>query len=74
MDNPYIDDCVVVTIPRDVDGDFDVDVYDAVKLLKCYGAKKGQPNYDPNLDINDNGQIFLYDAVILLTHYGQKDL
>lgn len=70
-DNTYIDDWIVVTIPGDVDADFDVDLYDAVKLLSRYGAKKDQPKYDPNCDID--GDIDLYDAVILLTHYGRKD-
>lgn len=62
---------VCVTIPGDVDGDSNVDLYDAVKLLKIYGAKVGNPKYDPNCDID--GDIDLYDAVILLTHYAQKD-
>jgi hypothetical protein len=68
---------VVVTIPGDVDGDFenghyDVDLFDAVKLLAIYGAKLGDSNFDPNCDIDDSGQIFLFDAVILLSHYGEK--
>lgn len=64
---------ICITIAGDVDADFDVDLYDAVKLLARYGAKEGDPNYDPNCDINCNGKIYLYDAVILLSHYGQKD-
>jgi parallel beta-helix repeat protein len=63
---------VCVTIPGDVDGDFDVDLYDAVGLLVHYGAKKGQLQYDIICDIDGDGDIDLYDAVILLTHYGQK--
>jgi hypothetical protein len=63
---------VCVSIPGDLEGDFDVDLYDAVKLLARYGAKKGQPQYDPVCDIDGDGDIDLYDAVILLTHYGQK--
>ena len=69
----YADKEVCVTMLGDVDADSDVDLYDAVKLLKVYGAKKGGPSYDPNLDINGNGQICIYDAVILVTNYGQKD-
>ena len=72
-DNTYIDNWIIVTIPGDVDGDFDVDLFDAVKLLKCYGAKKGQPSYDPHCDIDGDGDIDLFDAIILLKHYGQKD-
>jgi len=67
------DEEVCVTIPGDLDADFDVDLYDAVKLLKRYGAKKGSPSYDPNCDIDGDGDIDLYDAVILLRHYGRKD-
>jgi len=63
---------VCVTIPGDVDGDFDVDLYDAVGLLVHYGAKAGNPGYDSICDIDGDGDIDLYDAVILLTHYGQK--
>jgi len=61
-----------ITISGDVDGDFDVDLYDAVKLLVRYGAKEGSPSYDPNCDIDGDGDIDLYDAVALLVHYGEK--
>jgi hypothetical protein len=64
---------VCVTIPGDVDGDYYVFLYDAVKLLSRYGVRIGDLRYDPIYDIDDDGRIFLYDAVILLSHYGQKD-
>jgi hypothetical protein len=71
-DNTYTNGTITVTIPGDVDGDFDVDLYDAVGLLVHYGAKTGQPAYNPVCDIDGDGDIDLYDAVTLLTHYGQK--
>jgi hypothetical protein len=61
-----------ITISGDVDADFDVDLYDAVKLLAYYGAKENDLEYNFNCDVNGDGNIDLYDAVILLTHYGQK--
>ena len=67
------DECVCVSILGDLDADFDVDLYDAVKLLVVYGAEKGNPKYDLNCDIDMDGDIDLYDAVVLLTNYGQKD-
>jgi parallel beta-helix repeat protein len=72
-DNTFIGDIVTITIPGDMDGDFWVFLYDAVKLLSRYGAKIGNPQYDAVYDIDNDGRIFLYDAVILLAHYGQKD-
>jgi hypothetical protein len=44
----------MVTMPRDIDGDFGVDLYDTVKFLVVYEARKGQPDCDSNLDIDDN--------------------
>ena len=68
----YSDVEVCVTIPGDVDADFDVDLYDAVKLLVCYGTEEGGSDYDSFCDIDGDGDIDLYDAVTLLTHYGEK--
>jgi parallel beta-helix repeat protein len=75
-DNSYTGGTVYVGIPGDVDGDFenghyDVDLFDAVKLLVIYGAKLGDSNFDPNCDIDNSGQVFLFDAVILLSHYNE---
>jgi len=69
----FAEKCVCVSIVGDLDCDRDVDLYDAVKLLVRYGAKKGSPSYDPVCDIDGDGSIDLYDAVRLLTRYGQKD-
>jgi len=71
-DNNLTDGRVSVTIPGDVDGDFDVDLYDATRLFGCYGLSMGEAGFIAECDIDDSGQVFLFDAVILLSHYGQK--
>jgi hypothetical protein len=71
-DNNFTDGRVSVTIPGDVDGDFDVDLYDATRLFGCYGLSMGKAGFIAECDIDNSGQVFLFDAVILLGHYGQK--
>jgi serine protease AprX len=71
-DNRCVGSWVIVSIPGDTDGDFDVDIFDATRLLACYGLKEGEQGFNPNCDIDDDGRIFLYDAVVVCHHYGQK--
>lgn len=73
VDSLRIDGVVKVTIPGDVDGDQDVDIYDIVKICVAYGSKKGDSEYVPNRDINCDGEIDVYDVVIACAHYGQSD-
>ncbi len=72
-DNKYVYGIVVVVWPGDVDGNKDVFLFDAVKMLVVYGVKFGSPGYNPNYDVDNDGRIFLYDAVILLSSYGYKE-
>jgi len=71
-DNRCVGSWVTVSIPGDTDGDFDVDIFDATRLLACYGVKEGEQGFNPNCDIDDDGRISLYDAVVVFYHYGQK--
>jgi hypothetical protein len=64
-------DLIVLTIPGDVDGNFQVQLADLVILAKTYGFKPGSPNWNPNADIDSNGAVGLTDLVILANHYGE---
>jgi len=64
---------VYVVLPGDGDCDGDIDVYDVVMITSIYGSKKGDPNYNPNLDWYEDGTINIYDVVIATSRYGQKD-
>lgn len=71
-DNALVDGWIVVTIPGDVDGDREVSIYDIVKIIGIIWSQVGDPNYKPNLDINGDGIINIYDIVICTSHYGQS--
>ena len=72
-DNTFMDGIVTVTIPGDVDGDFEVRLVDLVHVAIAYGSTPNQQNWNPNTDIDNNGQVGLRDLVIVAIHYGQKD-
>ena len=71
-DNNSTDSWVFVTIPGDVDGDRDVDIYDVVKITGIYGSKRGDPQFNPNSDLDGDGEIKIYDVVICTSHYRQE--
>jgi subtilisin family serine protease len=70
-DNSFSDGWIVITIPGDVDGDFDVDIYDVVKMCSCYGTEEGDDRYVANCDTDCDGDIDIYDIVIMCSHYGE---
>jgi len=63
---------VCVTIPGDVDGDFNVDILDVVKIIGIYVSKHGDPQFNPNSDIDNDGVIIILDVVVCTSHYAQK--
>jgi hypothetical protein len=60
-----------VTIPGDVNGDYTVDIYDAILLAGCFSSHPSSPHWNPNTDINGDNIVDLYDAIILAGHYNQ---
>jgi len=72
-DNTFVYGLITVTIPGDVDGDFDVDIYDVVKITSIYGSTRSDPEFNPNSDLDDDGEITIYDVVRCTSHYGDVD-
>jgi outer membrane protein assembly factor BamB len=70
-DNTVSGGWIVVTILGDVDGDFDVDILDVVKITGCYGKTREDPIFYQNADIDENGVINILDLVVCTGHYGQ---
>jgi hypothetical protein len=71
-DNSLIEGWTIVTLPGDVEGDGDVDIFDIVKIAGSYGSKEGQLKYDPNCDINKDTKVDIFDVVIAAGNYGRK--
>jgi len=71
-DNNCTGGWTVVTIPGDVDGTFEVDIYDITAICVCYDSKLGEPLYYPNCDVDGNGIIDIFDVTTACITYGQK--
>lgn len=52
----------------DIDGDGDVDIFDAVILSAASGFTPGDENWNPDADLNGDLTIDVFDAVILSSH------
>jgi len=75
FDNNCTGGRIAVTIPGDVDGNFEVDIYDVTAICVCYDSKIGPPSdplYYPNCDLDGNGIIDIYDVTAACITYGQK--
>ena len=70
LDNTMEDGMILVTTPGDVDGDFDVDIFDIVKIARAYGSSEGDLLYNGNADIDGDGDIDIFDVVIAAGNYG----
>jgi parallel beta-helix repeat protein len=62
-----------VVLPGDAGLTKVITIMDVIKVTSIYGAKKGDKNYDPNVDWNNNGRIDILDVVIVTSRYAQRD-
>lgn len=70
-DNVFVCGWMTVTIPGDVDGNFRVNIYDAVKIGSIYAVLASDSRFNPNSDIDGDGVISILDLVICTRHYGE---
>jgi parallel beta-helix repeat protein len=57
----------------DLNNDGKVSLQDLVVLAKAYGSKPGDPNWNPNADIDADNIVDQSDLAILAIHYGQQN-
>ena len=69
-DNVFTDGNVRVTVPGDVNGDGSVNIMDLTIVAFAYGALIGEPDYNPDADINDDDIVDMRDLVIVARQLG----
>ena len=62
---------VTVTISGDINGNFIVNILDAILLSNAFNTYPGHPDWNANADINSDNFVDLYDAIILANHFNQ---
>jgi hypothetical protein len=63
---------VKVKMLGDVNGDGKINIYDVVMVAAIYGAKKGDPNWNPDCDLVPPWDLInIYDVVAVASRYGQ---
>jgi parallel beta-helix repeat protein len=73
-DNNYTDGTIRVNMAGDVAPEYGlVDIVDVVYVAIHFGAKNGEPEYEPNADINGDAIIDIVDIVIVAIHFGETD-
>jgi len=73
LDNTFTYGIVLVTVQGDVNGDKTVDMFDILKIkYDRSGPPAGPGGYDPNVDIDYDGAIDVFDILIAKAHLGQS--
>ena len=70
-DNNFTGGVISVTIPGDINGDFTVDIYDAITLAGAYDSRPNTSNWNINADINGDNIVDIYDAITLAGNFGK---
>jgi hypothetical protein len=55
----------------DINGDFTVDILDAITLSNAFLTTPNSSNWNPNADINGDNVVNILDAIILANHFLQ---
>jgi hypothetical protein len=71
-DNTLTGYSVLLTIPGDVDGNREVNIFDIVRMAGGYGTKPPNLKYDAACDIDGDRDIDIFDIVLAAGHYGDS--
>lgn len=63
-----------VVLVGDINGDEEVDIFDAIILANAFDSTPSDPNWDSRADIDESGSVDILDAILLANHFGSKAL
>ena len=55
----------------DINGDGIVNIYDLAIAAKAYGFVIGDPEYNPEADLNQDGRVDVRDLIVICRHWGE---
>jgi len=58
-------------IPGDVNRDYVVDILDLTLVAVAFSSTPGQPNWNPQADIDNNGTVDIFDLVTVAVHFNE---
>ena len=58
-------------IPGDLDCDCDVDVADIMLVASLWHTAVGDPDFNPDYDLDDSGGIDIVDIMLVAVHWGE---
>ena len=71
-DNTLTGGWIIETIWGDVTGDFKVDLKDIYQFARSFGSVLGNPRWNANCDLNNDGQVNLSDVFYAARNYGKQ--
>ena len=60
-----------IKLMGDVNGDCIVDLYDLTAVALAFSSSPGDPNWNPETDLNEDGTIDIFDIVTIVVNYGR---
>jgi ABC-type transport system substrate-binding protein len=62
---------IFLTLEGDLNGDRTVNIFDVVMISSAFDSKPGDPHWNPMADVVKDGEIDIYDAVVVCRQYGK---
>jgi len=70
-DNTFTDGKIRIKLMGDVNGDCIVDLFDLTAVALAFSSSTGDPNWNTEADLKEDGAIDIFDIVTIVVNYGR---